>query len=71
VKPIGTEARSSGPGFRPSVYDGVNSMNFKSMPEVARGFGYEYALGRMAFLGLALYYLFRRIDSLSSLHGDP
>ena len=42
----------------------VNTLNFKLMPELEWEYGYPWALGMMATLGLLLALLFRRIGWL-------
>ena len=47
--------------FMPMTFlAGVWGMNFNNMPELNRPFGYAWALGTMAILGLLMYLFFKR-----------
>lgn len=46
--------------FAPTLVGTVYGMNFENMPELTWDLGYPLALALMAFLGVALYVLFKR-----------
>jgi magnesium transporter len=46
--------------FAPTFVGTVYGMNFDNMPELTWDLGYPLALALMAFLGLALYVMFKR-----------
>ena len=48
--------------FAPTLVCTVYGMNFDNMPELTWDLGYPFALGLMAFLGVALYVMFKRRD---------
>ncbi|MEO7397565.1 MAG: magnesium transporter CorA family protein [Ilumatobacteraceae bacterium] len=50
--------------FGATLIAGIYGMNFEHMPELEWQYGYPFALGLMAVLGLALYRLMRRRDWL-------
>jgi magnesium transporter len=45
--------------FAPTLVGTIYGMNFRSMPELDWVFGYPFALGLMAVLGVALYWTFK------------
>jgi magnesium transporter len=50
--------------FAPTLVGTVYGMNFRYMPELQWTWGYPFALGLMALLGLGLYVVFKRRDWL-------
>ena len=44
-----------------TLISGIYGMNFEHMPELKWRYGYFITLGAIAFVGLALYLLFRRL----------
>lgn len=51
-------------GFAPTLVAGIYGMNFHYMPELGWFWGYPFALGLMATVSAALYFLFKRNDWL-------
>jgi magnesium transporter len=50
--------------FAPTLVGTVYGMNFRYMPELQWVWGYPFALGLMALLGVGLYIVFKRRDWL-------
>jgi len=50
--------------FAPTLVGTVYGMNFRYMPELQWTWGYPFALGLMALLGIGLYVVFKRRDWL-------
>jgi len=50
--------------FAPTLVGTVYGMNFRYMPELHWTWGYPFALGLMALLGVGLYIAFKRRDWL-------
>jgi magnesium transporter len=51
-------------GFAPTAIASIYGMNFRHMPELGWYFGYPFAIGLMIFVGVALYWAFKRRDWL-------
>ena len=46
--------------FAPTLIGGIYGMNFDEMPELHWAWGYPFAIGLMAALGVGLYVVFKK-----------